>query len=180
MVHSNRKTNLVWIDLEMGGLDPDKNRITEIACIITNKNLEVIEEKEPIIINQPIETFNHEDEVIRKLFLETDFITKVKESKYNDTKAEKEVLDFIKEYVDVRCSPMFGNSIYYDRIFIMKYMKKLDAYLHYRLFDVSNLRNMAKMWYPDKVYVRNKTHRALDDIRESINELTHYRKVLIK
>lgn len=176
---NDKDTNLVWIDLEMTGLNLDKNRIVEIACLITNEDLEIIAEAPEIIINQPLEVFDTNNQFIVESFVESDFMNQVKSSKYDEGRAEQEILDFIKEYSNEKKSPLCGNSIYMDRMFINKYMKKLDNHLHYRLIDVSTIKALKQRWYPNiPVYEKEKAHRAMDDIKESIEELKYYKQNL--
>ena len=179
-MESNKETNLVWLDLEMTGLDLGEDRITEIACLVTNESLEVIEEGPEIIINQPEELFDKSDPFLVETFIDSGFVDKMKESKYSEIEAEKEVLSFIKKHVSKNKSPLCGNSVYMDRMFINRYMKKLDDYLHYRLVDVSTLKNLALRWYPDlPEFEKSETHRAMDDIKESIEELRYYREHIL-
>jgi len=178
---SDRKTNLVWIDLEMTGLDLDENRIIQIACLVTNKDLEVIAEGPEIIIKQPLKFFDRTDPFIVENFIQSGFADQVTKSKYNEASAEKEVIKFLKKHVDEGTSPLCGNSIYMDRMFINRYMKKLNSYLHYRLVDVSTVKLLALTWYPKlPKYEKKDMHRAMDDIKESIEELKYYRKNLFK
>ena len=178
---SNKSINLVWIDLEMTGLDLAKNRITEIACLVTTQDLEIIEEGPEIIINQPVELFDANDPFLVETYINSGFIDKMRTSKYNEADAEKEVLDFIRKHVEENKSPLCGNSVYMDKMFINRYMKNLDAYLHYRLIDVSTLKNIALRWYPNLPKYEKKTvHRAMGDIKESIEELKYYREHLFK
>lgn len=180
-MESNKTDKLVWIDLEMTGLDLAKNRITEISCLITDGNLELVAEGPEIIINQPIELFDRNDPFIVETFIESGFAEKMKASKYDTVLAENETLEFIKHHVDEGTSPLCGNSVYMDRMFINRYMQSLDNYLHYRLIDVSTIKNLAHRWYPDvPKYEKKEVHRALDDIKESIEELRYYRKLLFK
>lgn len=178
---NDKSTNLVWIDLEMTGLDLDSNRITEIACLVTNEELEIIEEGPEIIINQSVDLFDKNNPFLVETFIDSGFADKMKASKYDEEKAEQEVIEFIKKHVDEGKSPMCGNSVYMDRMFTNRYMKKLDDYLHYRLIDVSTLKNLALRWYPEvPKYEKKEIHRAMDDIKESIKELKYYREHLFK
>jgi oligoribonuclease len=178
---SNKSTNLVWVDLEMTGLDLEEDRITEIACLVTNEELEIIGEGPEIIINQPIDLFDKNDPFLVETFVNSGFADKMKASKYDESKAELEVIEFIKKHVEEGESPMCGNSVYMDRMFVNRYMKKLDGYLHYRLIDVTTLKNLALRWYPEvPKYEKKEIHRAMDDIKESIEELKYYRKHLFR
>ena len=178
---NDKNTNLVWIDLEMTGLDLEDNRITEIACLVTNEDLEVIAEGPEIIIKQDVELFDKDDEFLVETFIKSGFADKMQASEYDEEKAEHEVIEFLKKYVEENSSPMCGNSIYMDRMFVNRYMKKLDGYLHYRLIDVTTLKNLATRRYPNlPKYKKSEIHRAMDDIKESIEELKYYRKHLLK
>ena len=165
----------------MTGLDLEDNRITEIACLVTNEDLEVIAEGPEIIIKQDVELFDKDDEFLVETFIKSGFADKMQASEYDEEKAEHEVIEFLKKYVEENSSPMCGNSIYMDRMFVNRYMKKLDGYLHYRLIDVTTLKNLATRWYPNlPKYKKSEIHRAMDDIKESIEELKYYRKHLLK
>lgn len=180
-VISNKDTNLVWIDLEMTDLDFRKDRITEIACLVTNEQLEIIAEGPDIIINQPIELYNLSDPNIVEYFEKTGFIKKVEESTYTEQEAEDEVLKFIRNHVERGVSPLCGNSVFLDRIFINVYMEELNDYLHYRLIDVTTIKNLARRWYPDlPKYKKKDLHRGMDDIKESVAELRYYRDTLFR
>lgn len=175
----DKDTKLVWMDLEFTGLNPETNRITEIACIITDINLEIIAEKESIVINQKEELFDKENLFIYETFIKTGFVEKVTNSKYTEERAEDEMLEFLKKHVEYKSAPLCGSSVYMDRIFIMKYMKKLDDFLYYKLLDMSSFKLAKRLWYPDIAeYEKVDSHRALDDIRDSINQCKHYRKYL--
>ena len=179
-MENNKETNLVWLDLEMTGLNLEEDRITEIACLVTDENLEVIEEGPEIIINQPEELFDRSDPFLVETFIDSGFVDKMKESEYSEVEAEDEILSFIKKHVSKNKSPLCGNSVYMDRMFINRYMKKLDDFLHYRLIDVSTLKNLALRWYPDlPEFEKSETHRAMDDIKESIEELKYYREHIL-
>lgn len=169
------KDNLVWIDLEMTGLDSETCRIIEIAAIITDKNLEIIAEAEPIAISQPDEFLDAMDEWCTNTHAKTGLTQRVKESKYSIGDAEQKILNFIKDYVDYQKSPMCGNSIWQDRRFMAKYMPKIDDYCHYRVLDVTSVKLLNEYWGKNLKFDKKNTHKALDDIRESIAELKFYR-----
>jgi oligoribonuclease len=168
---------LVWIDLEMTGLSPEKDRIIEIATIITDSNLEVIAEGPVLAINQPEHLLAGMDEWNTRTHNATGLVDRVRESTVDDRQAERETLRFIQNYVPKKKSPLCGNSICQDRRFLARYMRELENYLHYRNLDVSTVKELAKRWHPDLVngFEKQGTHRALDDIRESIEELRYYR-----
>lgn len=171
--------NLVWIDLEMTGLDVDNCRIIEIAAIITDKNLNIIAEAEPIAIHQSDEILNSMNEWCIKVHGETGLTQRVKDSKTSLKQAEQKILEFIKEYVPYQSSPLCGNSIWQDRRFLAKYMPDIDDYCHYRMLDVTSLKLLNKYWGDGESFYKKSTHKALDDIRESINELKFYRQKLL-
>lgn len=171
-------TALVWIDLEMTGLSPDTDRIIEIATIITDSNLDVIAEGPVIAVHQSDSLLTNMDEWNTRTHSETGLVERVKTSAHTEEDAEEETLQFIQHYVPKKKSPLCGSSICQDRRFLYRYMPKLEAWLHYRNLDVSSIKELVSRWRPeirDSFYKRN-THRALDDIRESIQELRHYRE----
>lgn len=171
--------NLIWIDLEMTGLDADNCRIIEIAAIITNKDLNIIAEAEPITIYQPDEVLATMNEWCIKNHRETGLTQRVKDSEISTEAAEQQVLEFIKKFVPYQSSPLCGNSIWQDRRFLAKYMPKIDDYCHYRMLDVTTLKLLNEYWGDGKVFEKKNTHKALDDIRESIAELKFYRQKLL-
>ena len=168
---------MVWIDLEMTGLDPAKEKIIEIATIITNKDLEVIAEGPNLVIHQSNWLLKKMDEWNKTTHGKSGLIDAVKASKITTKQAEMETLNFIKEYCEEKKAPICGNSIHHDRLFLRKYMPTLNDYLHYRLVDVSSVKGVIDRWYPNaKRYNKSSDHRALDDIRESIRELKYYQE----
>ncbi len=168
---------LVWLDLEMTGLDVEKDVVIEIAALITDYDLNIIAEKPPIVIYQPEDKLNNMDDWNLKHHTESGLLADVRTSVISVENAEKRILEFITPYVPAQTSPLCGNSVYNDRMFMKRYMKALDNYLHYRLIDVSTLKELYKRWKPDApVFEKKKTHRALDDIKESIEELKFYQK----
>ena len=176
-------TKLVWMDLEMTGLDPERDFIIEMATLITDSDLNIIAEGPEIVIHQPAKLFETMDDWNREHHTKSGLWAKVLESNISQSEAEQKTLNFLKQHIGPRESPLCGNSIWQDRRFISKYMKELDAYLHYRLIDVSSVKIIGKLWYPkefEKGFEKKSSHRALDDIRESIEELRFYRKTLFK
>ncbi len=167
--------NLVWIDLEMTGLDVKECCIIEIAAIITDKNLNIIAEAEPIAIHQSDEVMANMNEWCIKTHAETGLTKRVKESTVSLEKAEQAILDFIAQYVPYQSSPLCGNSIWQDRRFLGKYMPKIDDYCHYRVLDVTSIKLLNDYWGGKESYYKQNTHKALDDIRESIAELKFYK-----
>lgn len=172
--------NLVWIDLEMTGLDVEKDRILEIACIVTDSKLNIIAKGPNIIINEPDVVLAGMNSWCKDHHSKSGLIEAVKKSTYSVDQAERDVLDFVKKYCPERKCPMAGNSIYMDRLFIMKYMPTLNEYLHYRVIDVSTVKELCKRWNQN-VYnsspPKKLAHRALDDIEESINEMKYYKSM---
>lgn len=168
---------LVWIDLEMTGLSPEKDRIIEIATIITDSNLEIVAEGPVMAISQPESMLAGMDEWNTRTHSATGLVDRVRESTVDDREAEQETLRFIQNYVPRNKSPLCGNSICQDRRFLARYMRELESYLHYRNLDVSTVKELAKRWRPGLAdgFEKQGTHRAMDDIRESIQELRYYR-----
>lgn len=172
---------LVWMDLEMTGLDPETNRIIEIATIITDNDLHIVAEGPVIAIHQSPALLDGMDDWNKRTHGETGLIERVKSSPYTDRQAEAETLAFIQEFVPRNRSPLCGNSIYQDRRFLRRYMSELEQWFHYRNLDVSTLKELARRWSPSVYDGLNKknSHKALDDIRESIDELRYYREHFI-
>lgn len=176
------KDNLIWIDLEMTGLDPIHNRIIEIATIITDSNLNILAEGPVLAINQPETHLALMDEWNVKTHTRTGLLERVKQSTINEQQAEQLTLDFIVNWVPENCSPICGNTIGQDRRFLFNYMPKLEKYFHYRYLDVSTIKELARRWKPELLQglVKNGTHQALDDIKDSITELAYYRTHFFK
>ena len=168
--------NLVWLDLEMTGLDVEECRIIEIAVIITDKNLNIIAEAEPIAIYQADEVMANMNEWCIKTHAETGLTKRVRESKTSLEQAERMIVDFIAQFVPYQSSPLCGNSIWQDRRFLSKYMPKIDDYCHYRVLDVTSIKLLNDYWGGKESYHKQNTHKALDDIRESIAELKFYKE----
>ena len=175
------KENLIWIDLEMTGLDPFSDQIIEIATVITDSQLEVLAEGPVIAIFQPEEVIEAMDEWNTRQHGQSGLIERVRNSDYDLARAEQETLEFLRRWVPEGESPMCGNSICQDRRFLARLMPKLEGWFHYRNLDVSTLKELAKRWKPEIVdgFEKENTHLALDDIRESIDELRHYRSHLL-
>jgi len=173
--------NLIWIDLEMTGLNPEKERIIEMALIVTDSQLNTIAESPVLAIHQSDELLQAMDSWNTKQHNASGLVARVKASKITEAEAEATMLEFLKKYVPAGKSPMCGNSVYQDRRFLTKYMPELEKYFHYRLIDVSTLKELAMRWAP-RVYSglqKESKHLALDDIRESIDELKYYREHLL-
>jgi len=173
---------LVWIDLEMTGLDPEQERIIEIATIITDSELNTIEEGPVIAVHQSDSLLNSMDEWCTRTHGESGLTQRVRDSRISEIDAEQQTLEFLQRYLEPGQSPLCGNSIGQDRRFLVKYMPELEAFFHYRNLDVSTVKELARRWRPDVLDgVKKKgSHLALDDIRDSINELRHYREHLFK
>lgn len=169
---------LVWIDLEMTGLDPDKDLIIEIATIITDAQLNIIEEGPVIAVHQSDEVLDGMDEWNTRTHNATGLVERVKASKISERTAELQTLEFIQKHVPKNASPLCGNSICQDRRFLYRYMPELESWVHYRNLDVSSIKELAKRWRPDIAngFKKANTHKALDDIRESIDELKYFRE----
>lgn len=176
------KDNLVWIDMEMTGLNPEKEGIIEIAVIVTDKDLNILEEGPDIVIRQPLKLLKAMDNWNQKQHAKSGLLEQVKKSKVTVRKAEKLTLEFIKKLCVPGKTSLCGNAVYHDRRFIIKYMPKLNEFLHYRLVDVSTIKELVRRWYPKgkEAPEKSKDHRALSDIRESIEELKFYRKHFFK
>jgi oligoribonuclease len=172
---------LVWMDLEMTGLDPETNRIIEIATIITDNDLHVVAEGPVIAIHQAQTLLDGMDDWNKRTHGETGLVERVKSSPYTERQAEAETLAFIQEFIPRNRSPLCGNSIYQDRRFLRRYMPELEQWFHYRNLDVSTVKELARRWSPNVYEGLNKknTHKALDDIRDSIEELRYYREHFI-
>ena len=176
------KDNLVWIDCEMTGLDPDKNVLLEIAAIITNNDLDIVAEGPCLAIHQTESKLSAMDRWNQTHHSRSGLLTRMRQSKVNTADAEREMLKFIRQYCYKGKSPLCGNSIGQDRRFLVKYMPKLHDFFHYQNIDVSSVKQLVMRWYPKKHHARPKknTHRALPDIKESIEELKHYRAKVFK
>ena len=179
---TDKKNNLIWIDLEMTGLDPDSDVIIEIATIVTDAHLNILAEGPVMAVHQSDETLAKMDDWCVRTHGASGLTDRVRASSINDSQAEKLTLEFLSQWVDPRTSPMCGNSICQDRRFLYRYMPKLEAFFHYRNLDVSTVKELARRWKPDVLDGLSKqgTHLALDDIRESIAELKHYRERFFK
>jgi oligoribonuclease len=172
---------LVWIDLEMTGLDPERDRIIEIATLITDIQLNVLDQGPVIAIYQSDDVLNAMDEWNTKTHGDSGLVDRVRASSIDEEEAERQTLDFVKRLVRKNVSPLCGNTICQDRRFLYRYMPRLESYLHYRNLDVSTLKEIADYWYPglSAGFTKRSAHRALDDIIESIEELKYYREKLL-
>ena len=181
-LNMNKKTNLIWIDLEMTGLIPESDVIIEIATVVTDANLNVIEEGPSLAIHQNIDVLDGMDEWNTNQHNRSGLVKRVLESKVSSAEAESKTLDFLIKYVDQGASPMCGNSICQDRRFLYNYMPKLEKFFHYRHIDVSTLKELAVRWKPGIISssYKKSRHLALSDVYDSIDELKHYREHFIK
>lgn len=174
--------NLVWVDMEMTGLDPDSDRIIEVAVVVTDSNLNVLAEGPVFAIHQPDEVLDRMDAWNKGTHGRSGLIDRVKASTINEADAEKALIDFLKHFVPSGKSPMCGNTICQDRRFMVRGMPKLEAFFHYRNLDVSTLKELCKRWKPEisTGFKKHQKHTALADIIESIEELRYYREHFIK
>ncbi|MDO8387993.1 MAG: oligoribonuclease [Polaromonas sp.] len=174
--------NLVWLDCEMTGLDPDKERIIEVAVVVTGPQLTPRIEGPVLVIHQPDELLDQMDAWNKGTHGRSGLIAKVKASSVTEADAEKELLAFLAKYLPRGTSPMCGNTIGQDRRFLVKYMPKLEAFFHYRNIDVSTFKELAKRWRPEvySAFKKQQSHTALADVHESIDELEYYRTHFLK
>jgi oligoribonuclease len=174
--------NLVWLDCEMTGLEPEVDRIIEIAVIVTGPDLECRIEGPVFAIHQSDALLNGMDAWNRGTHGKSGLIDRVKASTVTEEEAQAQLIAFLSQYVPANGSPMCGNSIGQDRRFLVKYMPKLEAFFHYRNLDVSTLKELAKRWKPEVAssFKKQQRHTALADVHESIDELEHYRQHLLK
>ncbi len=174
--------NLIWLDMEMTGLDPDNDKIIEVAVVVTDMNLNVIAEGPVFAIHQSDETLDKMDAWNKGTHGRSGLIDRVKASTVSEADAETELIAFLKKYVPSGKSPMCGNSICQDRRFMARGMPKLEAFFHYRNLDVSTLKELCRRWKPELAsgFKKHQKHTALADIIESIEELRYYREHFIK
>ncbi|OXR49632.1 MULTISPECIES: oligoribonuclease [unclassified Pusillimonas] len=178
----NKDQRLVWLDLEMTGLDPEKERIIEAAVVVTEADLTLVAEGPVMVIHQSTEILDAMDKWNTATHGKSGLTDKVKASTINEEEAETELLAFLAKHVSPGKSPLCGNTVGQDRRFLVKYMPRLEAFFHYRNLDVSTLKELAQRWKPEvyKSFVKKSRHEALADIYESIEELKHYREHFIK
>jgi oligoribonuclease len=176
------KKNLIWIDLEMTGLDTAHDHIIEIATIVTDGDLNILAEGPIIAIHQADSTLEAMDEWNTRQHGKSGLVERIRNSTTNAAEAEQKTIEFLKDYVPAGVSPMCGNSICQDRRFMARIMPELEAYFHYRNLDVSSLKELARRWAPkvEKSFKKNSSHLAMDDVKDSIRELQHYREHFIK
>jgi oligoribonuclease len=169
--------NLIWIDMEMTGLQPDSDRVIEIAMLVTDPQLNVLATGPVLVVHQPDEVLDSMDSWNKSTHAKTGLIERVRASTLSEAEAERQAVDFLAPYVPASTSPMCGNSICQDRRFLARWMPRLESYFHYRNLDVSTLKELVRRWKPDlKSFSKEGKHEALADILESIEELKFYRK----
>jgi len=175
-------SNLIWVDLEMTGLDPDRDAVIEIATIVTDAQLNTLAEGPVIALHQSAERLAAMDEWNTTHHTRSGLVERVRSSRYDEARAEGETIAFLEQWVPPGVSPMCGNSICQDRRFMVRYLPRLEAYFHYRNLDVSTLKILMRLWRPEleSGLVKTGTHLALDDIRESICEMRYYREHFLR
>ncbi|HUQ73787.1 MAG TPA: oligoribonuclease [Burkholderiales bacterium] len=177
----NSANNLIWIDMEMTGLQPDSDRIIEIALLVTDPQLVTLAEGPVIVVHQPDEVLEGMDSWNKSTHKKSGLIERVRASRMTEAEAERAALDFLAQHVPAASSPMCGNSICQDRRFLARWMPRLEAHFHYRNLDVSTLKELVRRWKPElmKGFAKEGKHEALADILESIEELKFYRKAVM-
>lgn len=175
-------THLLWLDMEMTGLSPDTDRIIELAIVVTDADLNTVAEGPVLVVHQPDAVMDAMDNWNKGTHGKSGLIERVKASRLSESEAEVQMLEFVKQHVPPRTSPMCGNSICQDRRFMARYMPQLEAFFHYRNLDVSTLKELAKRWQPGlcDAFKKSNKHEALADIYESIDELKFYREHFIR
>lgn len=177
----NQNGKLIWLDLEMTGLDPEKDRIVEIATVITDADLNVIAEGPDLVIRQPKQVIDAMCDWCQEHFAESGLLNKIHESEISLSEAEEKTLAFLRKYSPPKTALLAGNSVHVDREFLRTQMPKLAEFFHYRIIDVSTIKELAFRWYPHvAAYPKIEPHRSHDDILESIDELKYYQKAIFK
>jgi len=175
---AGRRTNLVWLDLEMTGLFPEQDRIIELATLVTDRDLNILAEGPIFAIHQPDEILDSMDEWCSRTHTASGLVDRIKNSSTTIEDAEEATLAFLSKWAEPGSSPLCGNSIAHDRRFVRRYMPRFDSVLHYRNIDVSSIKELVRRWYPREMWAPKKkgNHLAMDDIRESVEELRYYRE----
>jgi oligoribonuclease len=176
------QNNLIWLDMEMTGLDPDKDRIIEVAIVATDSQLNTLAEAPVLVVRQPDVVLDAMDDWNKNTHSRSGLIDRVKASGLSESEVERQLLAFLAQHVPAKTSPMCGNSICQDRRFLARHMPALETYFHYRNLDVSTLKELARRWRPDvaKGVVKQGKHEALADVYDSIEELKHYREHFLR
>jgi oligoribonuclease len=176
------KTPLVWIDMEMSGLVPDRDRILEVAMVVTDAQLNTIAEAPVYVLHQPDAVLDAMDSWNKSTHGKSGLVDKVRAATLDEAEVERRLIEFLKPIVGERVAPLAGNTVHQDRRFMARYMPAFDAYLHYRIVDVSTLKELAKRWNPGALegVAKAGKHEALADVYESIEELRHYRRTLLQ
>ena len=174
--------HLIWIDLEMSGLNPEIDRVLEVALVVTDSNLNTVAEAPVLVVRQPDAVLDAMDDWNKSTHAKSGLIDKVKASNLSETDVEAQMMAFLSQHVPAKVSPMCGNSICQDRRFLARYMPQLEAYFHYRNLDVSTLKELMKRWKPELAagLTKHGRHEALADIYESIEEMKYYREHFLK
>jgi oligoribonuclease len=175
-------TRLIWIDMEMSGLDPDLDRVLEVAIIITDENLETVAEAPVLVVHQSDEVLGGMDKWNTDTHGKSGLTDRVRRSPLNEAQVETQMVAFLEQFVPPRASPMCGNSVHQDRRFMARHLPKLEAYFMYRNLDVSTLKELARRWKPEIMagFAKQGKHTALADIQESVDELKYYREHFLK
>jgi oligoribonuclease len=176
------QNNLVWLDMEMTGLEPERERIIELAMVVTNANLDILAQSPEWVVHQPDTVLDAMDNWNKSTHGKSGLIDRVKASAMRETDVEAQAVDFLKQWVPAKTSPLCGNSVHQDRRFMVLYMPQLEGFFHYRNLDVSTLKELARRWRPEvaKSFLKRSAHTALADVQESIDELKHYREHFLR
>src|SRR5512146_571663 len=182
MAQAHDKTPLVWIDMEMSGLVPDRDRILEVAMVVTDADLNTIAEAPVYVLHQPDAVLESMDSWNKATHGKSGLVDKVRASTFTEAEVEARLVEFLKPIVGERQAPLCGNTVHQDRRFMARYMPAFEAYLHYRIVDVSTLKELARRWRPDVLQgiAKEGRHEALADVYESIEELRHYRRHFLR
>jgi len=180
--NANNADTLIWIDMEMTGLNPEADRIIEVATLVTDANLNILAEGPVLALHRSDAVLTAMDEWNTRTHGESGLVQRVRDSRLDDASAEAQTLEFLRQWSKPGASPMCGNSVHQDRRFMARYMPDLEAFFHYRNLDVSTVKELARRWRPELPggYQKKNNHRALDDIRDSVNELRYYREHFFK